>query len=367
MSYFALLLSIKGINEVAGQQVSREDGFRCENKRPEDRMNVRLSWLLAGALFVAAAVPADRSSAQTAGAAAKAETGTTLITLGTRGGPLPTRDRAQSSNLLVVNGALYLIDAGDGVTRRIIQASYDFRKVGKIFITHAHSDHTMGLATLLAAQWDFQSVTPTDIYGSGVEALVRGAIDYLTPNAEIRWSEGRKRPMVETIHGHDVGPGLVYQDANVKVTAVENTHFHFTSGSPGYGKYKSYSYRFETPDRVVFFTGDTGPSDAVIELAKGADLYVTEVTSAEDVLERLKRNGALQSPTEQEGFIHHMREEHVTPDDVGKMAAKAGVGAVVLTHLSPTIDPNDDYQRYVDEAKKFYSGPITRAKDLMKF
>ncbi len=298
---------------------------------------------------------------------AKAETGTALITLGTRGGPLPTKDRAQSSDLLVVNGTLYLIDAGDGVTRRIVQAGYDFRKVGKIFITHPHSDHTAGLATLLEAQWDFQSPQPTDIYGGGVEALVKGALAYLTPNAEIRWSEGRKRPMEETIHGHDVGAGLIYQDGNVKVTAVENTHFHIQPGAPGYGKYQSYSYRFETPDRVVFFTGDTGPSDAVVELAKGADLYVTEVTSPEDVLERLKRSGALQSPSEQEGFLHHMHEEHVTPEEVGQMAAKAGVRAVVMTHLSPSVDPNDDYQRYVDRAKKYYSGPITLAKDLMKF
>ena len=173
--------------------------------------------------------------------------------------------------------------------------------------------------------------------------------------------------MAETIHGHDVGPGLVYQDANVKVTAVENTHFHFTPGSSGYGKYKSYSYRFETPGRVVFFTGDTGPSDAVVELANGADLYVTEVTSPEDVLELVKRLGALQSPSEQEGFVHHMREEHVTPEDVGKMAATAGVKAVILTHVTPTVDPNDEYQRYIDGAKKFYSGSITLAKDLMKF
>jgi ribonuclease BN (tRNA processing enzyme) len=60
--------------------------------------------------------------------------------------------------------------------------------------------------------------------------------------------------------------------------------------------------------KLVFFTGDTGPSDAVINLAKGADLYVTEVTSPEDVLELLKRNGAMQSASEQEGFLHHMRE-----------------------------------------------------------
>jgi len=78
-------------------------------------------------LFFTAAVSADRIAAQTSGSTAAVETATTLITLGTRGGPLPTKDCAQSSNLLVVNGTLYLIDAGDGVTRRIVQAGYDFR------------------------------------------------------------------------------------------------------------------------------------------------------------------------------------------------------------------------------------------------
>jgi ribonuclease BN (tRNA processing enzyme) len=296
-------------------------------------------------------------------------TGTRLITLGTRGGPLPTKDRAQSSNLLVVNGTLYLIDAGDGVTRRIVQAGYDFRQVGKVFITHPHSDHTAGLATLLVSAWEYQRRDPIDIYGGGVERLVRGAIDYLTANAEIRWAEGKKTPMTETFHGHDVAPGLVYQDANVKVTAVENTHFNFPQGSPPYGKYKSYSYRFDTPGRVVVFTGDTGPSDAVTELAKGADLLVTEVGLPDDVVALFKRNGIWQSktPAEQEGFIRHMEEEHVTPEVVGKMATKAGVKSIVMTHLGPTIDPNDTYQRYADGAKKYFSGPIVLAKDLMQF
>jgi ribonuclease BN (tRNA processing enzyme) len=318
-----------------------------------------------GALLLAAAAGTEQAAAQAPGA----DTGTIVVTLGTAGGPLPRKDRAQSSNLLVVNGALYLIDAGDGVTRRIVQAGYDFRKAGKIFITHAHSDHMAGLATLLVSQWEYQRAEPTDIYGSGVEAVVKGAIDYLTPNAEIRWNEGKQRPMAEAFHGHDIGPGLVYQDANVKVTAVENTHFHFRPGMPGYGKYRSYSYRFETPGRVVFFTGDTGPSDAVIELAKGADLYVTETTSPEDVIALYKGSGAwdAKTPAEQEGFLRHMHEEHVTPEDIGKMAAAAGVKAVVMSHIGPTIDANDDYQRYVDEAKKYFSGPITLAKDLMRF
>jgi ribonuclease BN (tRNA processing enzyme) len=328
-------------------------------------MNVKACLVLTAAVFAIATATGEASAQNVASAAS----GTTLITLGTRGGPLPTRDRAQSSNLLVVNGTLYVIDAGDGVTRRIVQAGYDFRKAGKIFITHAHDDHTAGLATLLTSEWEYQRPDPIDIYGSGVEALVKGAIDYLTPNAEIRWAEGKQRPMADAFHAHEVEPGVVYQDANVKVTAVENTHFHFQPGTPPYGKYKSYSFRFETPDRVVFFTGDTGPSDAVVALAKGADLYVTETSSPDDVIALFKKNGAWQAKTaaEQEGFLRHMHEEHVTPEDIGKMAAKAGVKAVVMTHIGATVDPNDDYQRYVDEAKKYYSGPITLAKDLMKF
>jgi ribonuclease BN (tRNA processing enzyme) len=332
-----------------------------DKKKREDRLSIKQAIILTGAVFFAAATLAN---AQTPGA----PSGTTLITLGTAGGPVPRAERAQSSNLLVVNGSLYLIDAGGSVTNRVVGAGYDYRKVSKIFITHAHSDHTAGLATLLVSEWE-QQAPPIDIYGSGVEALVKGAIDYLTPNADIRFAEGKKRPMTETFHGHDVEPGVVYQDANVKVTAVENTHFHFQPGTPPYGKYKSYSYRFETPDRVVFFTGDTGPSDAVVDLAKGADLYVTETTSPEDVVELFKKNGIWQSktPGEQEGFLRHMHEEHVTPEDIGKMAAKAGVKAVVMSHLGPTVDPHDNYARYVDEAKKYYSGPVTIATDLMKF
>ena len=306
----------------------------------------------------------DRVAAQTAPA-----TVTQLITLGTAGGPLPRADRAQSSNLLVVNGALYLIDAGGSVTSRVVQSGNDFRKIGKIFITHPHSDHTAGLATLMVSQWEYQRAEPTDIYGGGVEALVKGALAYLAPNADIRWAEGKKRAMANTFKGHEIEPGIIYQDANIKVTAVENTHFRFEPGTPPYGKYKSFSYRFDTLDRSFLFTGDTGWSDAVIDLAKGADVLVTEVTSTDDVIGLMKRNGAWQAKTEseQEGWLRHMHEEHVTPEEVGRFAAQAGVKTVVMTHLSPSPDPNDDFARYAIAAKKHFSGSVLIAKDLMKF
>jgi ribonuclease BN (tRNA processing enzyme) len=98
-------------------------------------------------------------------------------------------------------------------------------------------------------------------------------------------------------------------------------------------------------------------------------VLVTEVTEVEEVIEVLKRSGTWQvrTPDEQAGWIRHMKEEHVTPEDIGKMATKAGVKSVVLTHLSPTIDAEDDYKRYADGVKKVYSGPVAVAKDLSKF
>jgi ribonuclease BN (tRNA processing enzyme) len=219
------------------------------------------------------------------------------------------------------------------------------------------------------SQWEYQRAEPTDIYGGGAEALVKGALAYLTPNAEIRWAEGKQRPMDATFHGHDVSAGVIYKDANIVVTAAENTHFNFQPGTPPYGKYKSFSYRIETPGRTFLFTGDTGPSDAVTALAKGADVLVTEVTSVDEVVEVFKRTGAWQAKTEaeQKGFIRHMEEEHVSPKDVGEMATKAGIKMIVMTHFGPSVRPNDDYQRFADEAKKYFSGQVAVAKDLMEF
>src|SRR5260221_12370955 len=124
------------------------------------------------AAFIATSAPAQTPATD----ATPRAKGTVLITPGTAGGPLPRRERAQSSNLLVVNGTPYLIDAGDGATRRIVQAGHDFRRVGKVFITHAHSDHTNGLATLLHPPWEYQRRAPAAAYGRGAETAGHGGI-----------------------------------------------------------------------------------------------------------------------------------------------------------------------------------------------
>lgn len=295
--------------------------------------------------------------------------GTRLITLGTAGGPSLRPDRVQSSNLLIVNGALYVVDAGDGVARRLANAGIDLREIGTIFITHHHDDHTAGLGTLLSIAWDRRRTKPINVYGPPkTEELVKAAVQYFTISAEIRIADGgRTVPIAQVFFGHYVGTGVIYQDANIKVTAVENSHFSFHKGSD-FGKHKSYSYRFETPDRVIVFTGDTGPSDAVTELAKGADLLISETSSFQDRMQQMINDGRWQAmtPDEQAGITRQATQGHMTLDAIGKMATRANVKTVVLTHLTQRAGTND-YTPWAEEVKKHFSGQVLIAKDLMEF
>jgi ribonuclease BN (tRNA processing enzyme) len=319
----------------------------------------------------AAALPAMSRVAGAQASLPQLKAGTRLITLGTRGGPNPTVWRAQSSNLLIVNGAFYVVDAGDGVARRLTRAKITMRQIDTIFITHPHSDHTGGLPALLQVQYDTIRTKPVNIYGPpGTQILVKALVQYLDVDAEVRISDGTRTVMPSKVFsGHDIGTGMVFEDANVKVTAVENSHYNFPPQSPGYGKYKSYAYRFDTADRSIVFTGDTGPSEAISSLAKGAEMLVSEVTSIEEWKEQQIRIGRWQAmtPAQQEGSLRHMMEEHLTTEEVGKMAERSGVKTVVLTHLPATGDPKDEYARFVAQVKKHFSGQVLVAKDLMEF
>jgi ribonuclease BN (tRNA processing enzyme) len=293
---------------------------------------------------------------------------TRLITLGTSAGPPPRAHRAQSSNLLIVNGALYVVDAGDGVVRRLAKAGINVREIGTIFVTHHHDDHTAGLGTLLSVAWDQNRTKPINVYGPPrTLELVKAAVQYFTISAEIRIADGgRSVPIAQVFFGHDIGTGVVYEDANIEVIAVENSHFDFHEGTAA-RKHKSYSYRFETPDRVIVFTGDTGPSDAVTELAKGADLLVSETSSCQGRMQEMIDDGRWQAMTaaEQAGITRQMTQGHMTLDEIGKMAASANVKTVVLSHL--THKRNGDYTPWAEEVKKHFSGQVLIAKDLMEF
>jgi len=317
-------------------------------------------------LAAGAALPAASRVAMAQTELPQTKSGARLITLGTLGGPFPRARQANSSNLLIVNGTLYVIDAGDGVTRRLAKAGVDIREIGTVFLTHHHIDHAGGLGTLMSVAWVQNRTKPINVYGPPrTEELVKAAVQYYGINAEIMMAEGgRSLSLAQVFLGHDVGTGVVFQDANIRVTAVENSHFDWGAAA---GKHKSYSYRFEMSDRVIVFTGDTGLSDAVTELARGADLPVTETASFEDRMQLMIKTGQWQAmtPAQQAATQQQATQGHMTTEIIGKMAAHANVKTVVLTHQ--TYRPDGDYTARADEVRKYFSGDVLVAKDLMEF
>jgi len=300
--------------------------------------------------------------------------GDEILLLGTKGGPDLNRDHSEPATLLVVDGRPYLIDCGIGTMRRLLQAGVRSPTIRRIFLTHDHPDHTLGLVAVMAN--DFNRTDPTggpkatgtfDVYGPPhASDLVAAAwrfirIPYGIFAAEHIGSGTLTNPFRVHVIDRD---GLVYQDDRIRVTAVENTHYRLMPAKDT-ARMKSFSYRFQTPYGVIVFTGDTGPSEAVERLASGAEVLVSEV---ED-LDRIRRAvtsghgaGGVESPSTR-ALLEHLRLEHLSMKAVGELASRAHVKAVLLHHYVPP----EDTATYVSGVKRFYAGPVFAGLDLARY
>src|SRR5690242_12147347 len=240
-----------------------------------------------------AAFAAAFSSASAARAQAPLPTDnhrTEIIFLGTAGGPPLRADRSEPSTLLIVDGREYLIDCGIGTMRRMIEAGIKSEQIKTIFFTHLHADHDLGLADVMANDFVhtdlFGATVSFDIYGPPqTRELVDAAFHFITIG--FRPFEAENPSASRAANGQFASPfvahefdqdGVIFRDNKIRVIATENSHYALMP-LPQRAAFRSYSYRIETPHGVIVFTGDTGPSDAVARLAKGADVLVAEASS----------------------------------------------------------------------------------------
>ncbi len=310
-------------------------------------------------------------SAQTKTESKSAETkGSTLILLGTQGGPGVTLARGETASALVVGGQIYLVDCGYGTLRALIQAGLSYNDLSNVFLTHLHNDHTSDIAALLSHKWTSGRALPTTVHGPfGTAALVESAIAFSKADTEIRMVDEGRTVRPETLfHGHDLavsGVGEAYRDERVTVKAVENTHF------PERAKqkmpYRSLAYRFDMADRSVVFSGDTAPSKGVVELAQNADVFVCEAMDAA-LRQQMERSAKEAGNTE--SVARHVMETHSTTEDVGRMAAEAKVKMVVLNHLVGVSGSGSSLEtaeaRLIESVHKFFNGKVIVGRDQMK-
>lgn len=272
---------------------------------------------------------------------------TKVVLLGT-GNPNPNPDRLGPATAIVVGENVYLVDFGVGVTRGVQAAkeagldvmSQENLKIA--FLTHIHSDHTLGLADLINTPWVLGREEPLRVYGPvGVADLVNHTL--LAYQGDIKLRAEGTQPSNDTgwkAEAFEITPGIVFKDEMVTVTAFEVCHGQIT---PAFG------FRFETPDRVIVISGDTTYCPGLIEAAKGADVLVHEVYS-EAGFETLPEDWK----------IYHSAH-HTSASDLARIANEVQPGLLVLSHLIQW--GGLPYELILDEVKAGYDGPVAFGQD----
>jgi len=292
------------------------------------------------------------------------------VTLGTAGGPNPNPLRSQPANALLVGQDVVLFDVGDGAVEKLAQAGLKLENVKAVVLSHLHMDHAAGLEGVIGLRWQNSSRGPFTVYGPpGTKTMVDGIIAALQPSigAGYGFDNGFGKDPIE-IRVQEIEAAMPFDVLpDITVKAVENTHYTFSPGSEDAKRYKSFSFRIQGDGRTIVYTGDTGPSDAVTELAKGADLLISEVQDL-SALEKIIRQRAPNMPAPVwNNLTAHLRQHHLSAEDVGKIAKTARVGRVVLTHLGPAPPEAIAEKLFVPGVKSIFDGPVVVAEDLGRY
>lgn len=242
---------------------------------------------------------------------------------------------------VISNNQPYIVDFGAGVVHRSIEAGLDVTRLTKAFLTHLHSDHTVGYPDLILTPWVLGRSEPLEVFGPpGIRAMTEHVL--AAYKEDIRERLQGLQPSNDTgykVNAHEIEEGLIYDDTNVQVEAFPVEH----------GLWKAYGYKFITKDRTIVISADTAPSDTLIEKAKGCDILVHEVYSLA---------GFNRRPHD---WQRYHTSVHTSSHQLAEIASKAQPKLLILYHqlFWGTSD-----QELLAEIKQHYSGKVVSGKDL---
>jgi ribonuclease BN (tRNA processing enzyme) len=271
---------------------------------------------------------------------------TRVILLGT-GNPRPIPDRSGPATAVVVNDTAYLIDFGPGVVRRANAAFLDKdikalepTKLRVAFVTHLHSDHTVGYPDLIFTPWTIGRPVPLEVYGpKGLKSMTQHLLEAYRVDIDTRTNlDGNQRgfPEGHKVNAHEISPGVVYKDRNVTVTAFATKH-----------AMESYGYRFDTQDRSIVISGDTNPTQATIDACRGCDVLIHEAHTPAWLA------------TRPDTFQKFAAKYHTTTTQLADLARQAKPRLLILYHYSGLSS-----EELMSDMLTRYSGHFVVGRDL---
>jgi ribonuclease Z len=268
------------------------------------------------------------------------------ITLLGTGVPTPVMERFGPSTLVEAGGEILLFDAGRGAIQRLYQLKTPLKKLRAVFLTHLHSDHTVGLPDVWLTGWlSGRPEVPLHVWGPrGTKAMMKYLDLAYQYDIRIRLYDDRTPPEGVVVLAEDISEGVVFERNGVKVTAIEVDHAPIR---PAFG------YRIDYAGRAVVISGDTRFSEHLIQHAQGADVIVHEVIAADLMRSRAGKNTATVEPV-----IAH----HTTPEQAGEVFKGIQPKLAVYTHIIPVTSTEKDL---IPPTRKTYAGPLEAGEDLM--
>ena len=276
---------------------------------------------------------------------------TKLIVLGS-GTPNPDPNRAGSAYAVIVNETAYLVDFGPGVVRRAASLSppwggkveaMNVKNLEHAFLTHIHSDHSAGLADLLLTPWIMGRERKLNLYGpSGLKKMASSILKAFEEDINYRiYGTQPSNNIGYKFNFNVLTEGLVYEDENISVEAFKVSHGSFDD---------AYGFRFTSSDKVIVFSGDTGPSKILEKFSSGADILVHEVYSHAGFLNKTK------------DWQTYHQGHHTSTFEVAEIASRAKPELLLLSHI---LFWGSTTEEILNEVSSKYDGQIKIAEDLM--
>lgn len=278
-------------------------------------------------------------------------TSTKVVLLGT-GNPNPDPEHSGCSVAIVVNGTPYIVDFGPGLIRQAAQMSPRYggtieglstKNIKRAFLTHLHSDHTVGYPDLILTPWVMGRDEPLQVYGpEGIKKMTEHILEAYEDDIKYRlYGLEPANDKGWRVIANEISEGPVYEDDNVKVEAFPVNHGSWPN---------AFGYRFTTPDKVIVISGDTAPSDKIIEYSRDADILLHEVYYKEGFDKK------------DDFWKKYHSKNHTSTHELAEIAREARLGMVVLYHILFWGGTDDDLLR---EMREKYDGEVVVGSDLM--